>query len=402
MKISKSLLALILIASFSLGYHFKAEPRQFSKLASSDVILANTKQEVLSFDRFNEIFNFINTHFVYLEELEAKDLEDKIVKGLVAGLNDQHSSYFNAEESKMFMDNLDKNLVGIGAELTVKDGLIYVVTPLVSSPAEKAGLQPDDVIFSVDGEDITSLNLYAVIQKIRGEVGTSVTLGILREEQDPFEVSIIRQVINLDSVSHEKLEDDLFYIRINQFSDDTNREFQAAATQALLSKPKGIILDLRFNGGGYLDSAVEILGEFLDKNQVAVATHKKSQAKQATQYTKGPARLKGIPLTILLNKGSASASEILAGTLQDYGVATIIGEQSYGKGSVQEVIPFADGATLKLTVAKWLTAKGRDIDKFGLEPDIKISISEEDVQNNFDRQLDEAKKYLSNLVIANN
>jgi len=398
MKIRKSLLGLLVIASFSLGF-------SISESKYSDSIQSNSDTELSkNFDlsKLNYVYDIIQKNFIYLPEVNKTTMEDKLIKGLLAGLSDPHSSYFDKEESKMFVESLDQNLVGIGAELNNSEENIQIVRILVGSPAEKAGLLPDDVIFSVNSEDISELNIYDVIKKIRGEVGTQVKLGIYREGKDPFEVTIIRDVINLESVSHKELDEKLYYIRINQFSDDTAKEFQTAATSALMNNSKGLILDLRFNGGGYLDSAVDIMGEFLERNKSAVITSKLNSANKDTLYTSGPSRLSAIPLVILINKGSASASEILAGTLHDYGKATLIGETSYGKGSVQEVIPFADGSTLKLTVSKWKTGLGNDIDKKGLTPDIPVSISEDDIKNDTDRQLNEAIDFLKlNKLVKN-
>lgn len=398
MKIRKSLLGLLVIASFSLGF-------SISESKYSDSIQSNSDTELSkNFDlsKLNYVYDIIQKNFIYLPEVNKTTMEDKLIKGLLAGLSDPHSNYFDKEESKMFVESLDQNLVGIGAELNNSEENIQIVRILVGSPAEKAGLLPDDVIFSVDSEDISELNIYDVIKKIRGEVGTQVKLGIYREGKDPFEVTIIRDVINLESVSHKELDEKLYYIRINQFSDDTAKEFQSAATSALMNNSKGLILDLRFNGGGYLDSAVDIMGEFLERNKSAVITSRLNSANKDTLYTSGPSRLSGIPLVILINKGSASASEILAGTLHDYGKATLIGETSYGKGSVQEVIPFADGSTLKLTVSKWKTGLGNDIDKKGLTPDIPVSISEDDIKNDTDRQLNEAIDFLKlNKLVKN-
>lgn len=398
MKIRKSLLGLLVIASFSLGF-------SISESKYSDSIQSNSDTELSkNFDlsKLNYVYDIIQKNFIYLPEVNKTTMEDKLIKGLLAGLSDPHSSYFDKEESKMFIESLDQNLVGIGAELNNSEENIQIVRILVGSPAEKAGLLPDDVIFSVDSEDISELNIYDVIKKIRGEVGTQVKLGIYREGKDPFEVTIIRDVINLESVSHKELDEKLYYIRINQFSDDTAKEFQTAATSALMNNSKGLILDLRFNGGGYLDSAVDIMGEFLERNKSAVIISRLNSTNKDTLYTSGPSRLSGIPLVILINKGSASASEILAGTLHDYGKATLIGETSYGKGSVQEVIPFADGSTLKLTVSKWKTGLGNDIDKKGLTPDIPVSISEDDIKNDTDRQLNEAIDFLKlNKLVKN-
>lgn len=398
MKIRKSILGLLIVASFSLGF-------SISESKYSDSIELNSKNELSSkFDlsKLNYVYDIIQKNFFYLPEVSKTKMEDKLIKGLVAGLSDPHSNYFDKEESKMFLESLDQNLVGIGAELNNSDENIQIVRILVGSPAEKAGLLPDDIIFSVNSEDISELNIFDVIKKIRGEIGTQVTLGIYRDGQEPFEVTLIRDVISLDSVSHKELEDKLYYIRINQFSDDTAKEFQAAATSALMNNSKGLILDLRFNGGGYLDSAVDIMGEFIEKNKSAVITSKLNSASKDVLYTSGPARLAGLPLVILVNKGSASASEILAGTLHDYGKATLIGEKTYGKGSVQEVIPFADGSTLKLTISKWTTGLGNDIDKVGISPDISVAIKEEDIKNDVDRQLDEAIDFLKlNKVVKN-
>lgn len=398
MKIRKSLLTLLVIASFSLGF-------SISESKYSDSIQVDPENQLAQkFDlsKLNYVYDIIQKNFIYLPEIDKITMEDKLIKGLVAGLSDPHSNYFDKEESKMFVESLDQNLVGIGAELNNSDENIQIVRILVGSPAEKAGLLPDDIIFSVDSEDISELNIFDVIKKIRGEIGTQVKLGIYREGKEPFDISIIRDVINLESVSHKELDDKMYYIRINQFSDDTAKEFQSAATSALMNNSKGLILDLRFNGGGYLDSAVDIMGEFLERNKSAVITSKLNSPHKDTLFTSGPARLAGIPLVILINKGSASASEILAGTLHDYGKATLIGETTYGKGSVQEVIPFSDGSTLKLTVSKWKTGLGNDIDKVGINPDISVSITEEDIKNDLDRQLEEAINFLKlNKVVKN-
>jgi carboxyl-terminal processing protease len=296
------------------------------------------------------------------------------------------------------MSDLDSELEGIGAVLGMDEDLIVVETPLKGSPAEASGLKTGDLIIEVDSVSIEGQNLYEVVKKIRGPKGSKVTLGIIRKDDKTvtnLDIEITRDKITLDSVTFEEIEE-LFYVSINQFSDDTANEFKNAVTKALAAGSKGIILDLRFNGGGYLDSAVKILGEFLEPNSAAVQMLGKTTDLSRTINANGPGRLLDTPIVVLINQGSASASEIVAGTLQDYKKAIVVGVQSYGKGTIQDVIPFEDGSTLRLTIAKWLTAKGQDINKNGITPDLEVILSESDLSNKFDAQLDKAKQVLRN------
>ena len=335
-----------------------------------------------------------------MSNIDSENIIDGSIKGMVKALDDPYSSYMNSEETQMFMSDLDSELEGIGAVLGMSEKGVVVETPLKGSPAESAGVETGDVIVQVDLQDIQDLELLEVVKLIRGESGTFVTLGIVREgEDDLLEIEIKRDQITLDSVTFEK-QDDLFYISINQFSDDTLKEFQKATSEALLSGARGIILDLRFNGGGYLESAVHILGEFLDNESAAVQMVGKTPEFSKTIFTSGPSRLSELPVAVLINRASASAAEIVAGTLQDFGKAVIIGETSYGKGTIQDVVPFSDGSTLRITIAKWLTAKGQDINKHGITPDLEVEITEQDIKNAFDSQLDAAKKAISNKLSA--
>ncbi|MBN1494957.1 S41 family peptidase [Candidatus Peregrinibacteria bacterium] len=320
------------------------------------------------------------------------------IKGLTASLGDPYTVFMTPEETKEFEENLNSQLQGIGTELTVEDGLLIVLSPLKDSPAEKAGLKPGDIIFEIDGNPTTEMTLFEAIMNIRGEKGTQVTLTIIRKElAEPLYVTITRDDINIESVTFERLEGNIAYISINQFSDDTAEEFEKAVNDILLSTPKGIILDLRYNGGGYLDIAVDIVSEFIEGKKSAVEIKTRIEKDNEVFTTSGNARIQKIPLIVLVNYGSASASEIVAGAIQDLKRGLVMGEQTYGKGSVQEVEFLRDGSSLRLTIAKWLTPSGRDIDEVGITPDRIIEQKEEDYENGIDTQLEEARSYLENL-----
>jgi carboxyl-terminal processing protease len=337
----------------------------------------------------------------YINEADVKDDENLVygsIAGLVDSLGDPYTLFMTPTETKQFEETLNGSLEGIGAELTVEDGLLIVVSPLKDSPAEKAGLLPGDIIFQIDGEIANEMSLFDAIMNIRGERGTEVTLTIIRDGVDEaFDVTIVREEIDLDSISYEMLEDDIFYVSVNQFSDNTSEEFDKAVQAILLNNPKGIILDLRYNGGGYLDIAVDLVSEFVEGSKPVVQLKTRYEENNEVYYVDGDARLADIPLVVLVNQGSASASEIVAGAIQDHERGLVIGENTFGKGSVQEVAFFEDGSSLRLTIAKWLTPSGRDIDEVGIEPNRIVEYTFEDFEADNDTQLNEAISYLKNL-----
>jgi carboxyl-terminal processing protease len=387
-------LIIMLVLSFGIGYDMGSS-------TSDGIYIEDLETNVdLDLAHYENVWDTVLDRYLNVNEIQSDSIIDGSIKGMVKALNDPYSSYMNAEETKMFMSDLDSELEGIGAVLGMSDKGVIVETPLKGSPAEASGIQTGDIIVEVDNEDIQGLGLLEVVKLIRGEKGTTVTLGIIREnETGLIETKITRDKITLDSVTYEKL-DNLFYISINQFSDDTLKEFQNATTEALLSGAEGIVLDLRFNGGGYLESAVHILGEFLDNESAAVQMVGKTPEYTKTIFTSGPSRLSDVPVAVLINQASASAAEIVAGSLQDFGRAVVIGETSYGKGTIQDVVPFGDGSTLRITIAKWLTAKGQDIDGNGIVPDVEVQITDKDIANEFDSQLDAAKQALRNKLSA--
>jgi len=355
--------------------------------------VAIQKQD-LKLDHLNEVWDSINEKYFNKNDIESDLAENYAIKGVVSSLNDPYSIYLTKDEFTEFSQSLDSEIQGIGAAVTKQDGFIMIESPLKESPAIKAGLVAKDKIIAINGESTEGLSVTEAVMKIRGKKGTSVTLTIYREEaEEPFDVTIIRDEIKLESVSYKELENNIAYIAINQFSDDTLKEFYQASLDALLTDSKGLILDLRFNGGGYLQIAQNLISYFIGPEKVALQVLDANNNANS-KVTNSKAIFKDLPLVILVNQGSASASEIVAGSLQDYQKAILVGNQTYGKGTIQQLLEFSNGSSLKLTIAKWLTANGRDIDEIGLTPDFEISITETDILNNLDSQLEKAKEII--------
>lgn len=400
----KAVVTMLVIIAFVAGATANEKGVLVQKPANGHDYSAGECCEGLDMSHFAEVWSVIQEDFVGHDNIDKERAIDGALKGFVEGLGDPHSEYYSEEESEVFLSNLHSELEGIGAELTDENGWLEVVTPLKGSPAERAGLKTGDVIVSVDGNDIRDLDLLEVIGLIRGEKGSKVTLGIVESIEALYstkkDVTITRDTIEVPSVYTEVIEDgelDYFYISVNQFSDDTEAEFLEAVNQILVDEPDGLILDLRFNGGGYLTTSVDMLGDLLENGQKVVNIQQSSAKLENEIYSAGQARITETPLVVLVNEASASASEIVAGAIQDNKRGVVVGTQTYGKGTVQELIPFSDNSTLRLTVSKWLTPLGTDIDKEGIKPDIVIDFTEEDIELAKDVQLEKAKEYLRSL-----
>ncbi|MFA5358892.1 MAG: S41 family peptidase [Patescibacteria group bacterium] len=344
----------------------------------------------VNFQILDEIWKTIKSDYLYKDKVLDTQMFYGALRGVVDSLGDQHSMFFDPKEVKEFEDEMRGTFEGIGAELGIKNNQVVIVSPLADSPANKAGLKSGDKIMAVDGKMTASLALDEVVSMIRGPKGTKVSLLIIREGWDsPKEIEIIRDEIRIDSVRWSIKEGNIVYIEMYSFNDDTTKLFNKAINEILLKNPKGIILDLRNNPGGYFDGAVSVASEWIDEGNV-VAKESFDGTKQNEYRAEGKSRLKGYPTVVLINGGSASGAEIVAGALQDYKIATLVGEKSFGKGSVQEFKNISDGSAIKLTIAKWLTPNNRDIDKEGIIPDIEVVPTEEDYKNNIDSQLQKA------------
>ncbi len=389
-----------LLVGNSLPTHsLVTEPAGNSTSILGGLVNQDQPSQDISLKTFWQVREILQKKYIHTEKLDGQAMSYGAVKGMVAALDDPYTEFMDPQDTKDFNEGLNSELEGIGAEMTVREQLLFVVSVLKGSPAEKAGLLPDDVILQIDGQTISDLSLYDAIKKIRGPKGTPVSLTVIRESKDePFEIEITRDVITVESVMSEEMENSgIWHVSINQFSDDTKMEFNRVLNEIKLKNPKGIVLDLRFNGGGYLDGAVDILSGFIRGEKQVVSIDYRDAKYNEKLKTAGNPQFPELPLVVLINKGSASASEIVAAAIQDLKRGLLMGETSYGKGTVQEVDPLPDGSSLRFTIARWLSPTGRDINKVGVVPDREVLLKDEDYEQKFDRQLDEAVKYLKAL-----
>jgi len=310
----------------------------------------------------------------YLDEIDDKQLEDYLYYGLVAGLGDPYAAYYNEEETQSMMDSSSGNYCGIGAVFSqnLVTGIITVSRVYEGCPSYEAGILPEDILYMVEGEDVTGQDLTNVVTKIKGEEGTEVTISMLRGEEI-LDFTMKRQMIEVPTIEHEMLENQVGYILITEFDGVTAQQFSVALKELQENGMEGLIIDLRNNGGGSLDAVCEIADELLPEGLIVY-----------TEYNDGEridrnsdAACVDVPMAVLINGASASASEILSGALQDHGAATIVGTQSYGKGIVQSVLDLQDGTALKLTSAKYYTPNGNNIHGVGITPDVEIDLPEE-------------------------
>lgn len=323
----------------------------------------------------------------YDGKLSLTELQDGLKKGLVAASGDPYTEYMPISEAKEFQEQLSGSFEGIGAELGKDKDAVIIVAPIANMPAEKAGLRPKDIISKIDGKSAIGWSVEQARNKIRGPKGTQVKLTIVRGSEE-LEFTITRDTINIASVESKVLDGNIGYLKISSFSDDTSTLAQQAALRFKEARVRSVILDLRGNPGGYLDAAVNVSSLWLQNK--TVLQEKRDGVVMKTYKSRGVATLAGVPTVVLIDEGSASASEITAGALHDNGVASLLGVKSFGKGSVQEPNELDDGSLLKITVARWFTPKGKNIDKEGITPDQVVERSLDDYKVGRDPQLDAA------------
>ncbi|HKI55467.1 MAG TPA: S41 family peptidase [Anaerolineales bacterium] len=346
---------------------------------------------------FWDAWNLVHERFVD-QPVDDVALMQGAIRGMLESLGEAHTFYMDPKVFENESSSLSGEYQGIGAQVDTSGAYLTIISPFEGSPAQAAGLQPGDMIIAIDGEDMSNYSPEEARQRVLGPEGTKVVLTVAREgESEPKDYSIIRAVISVASVTGEMLENDIAYIDINSFGDNTTGELRQKLDELLAQNPKGIIVDLRFNPGGYLVTAVEVMSEFVDNGVVLIEQY--GDGTRDTYNALGNGKATDIPMVVLINEGSASASEIFAGTMQDYGRAKLVGVQSYGKGSVQIRQPLSnDQGAASITIAKWLTPKERGIDGIGLTPDVIVEMTEDDYANNLDPQLDAAVETLNALL----
>ena len=341
------------------------------------------------FQPFWETWNLVHEQYVD-QPVDDVALMRGAITGMLESLGDQHTSYMDPSEFKQANEQLSGEYEGIGAYVDTTTDYLTVISPISGSPAEAAGLRSGDMIIAIDGADMAGIDAELVRQKVLGPAGSVVTLTIRRGEDAPFDVKITRAKITIKSAEGKMLENDIAYIQVTTFGDKTTPELKAALETLMAQNPKGLILDLRNNGGGYLQTAVEVSSQFLPKDEV-VLIEQYGTGEKDTYTSLGGGLATDIPMVVLINEGSASASEIVAGALQDLGRAKLVGVVSYGKGSVQTWNALSnDQGAVRVTIAKWLTPSGRTIHQLGLNPDVYVSMTEDDYNNDRDPQLDAA------------
>lgn len=345
---------------------------------------------------FGEVLERAKTS--YVDEVSDEQLIQSAINGMLVAL-DPHSSYMDNKDFKYMNEQTSGKFGGLGIEVTMESGVVKVVSPLDDTPAYKAGLKPGDYIINIDGESVVGMTLNDAVDKMRGKIGSKVKLTIRRLNQKPFEVTIKREEIKIQTVKSSIKGEDVAYIRITSFSEDTDNMVEKAVSDAKKKQKgnlKGIVIDVRNNPGGLLDQAVSVSDLFLDQGEI-VSTRSRNEEDTVKYNAKKGDIAEGLPIVVLVNDGSASASEIVAGALQDHKRAIILGEKTFGKGSVQTVIPLGKHGAMRLTTARYYTPSGRSIQVKGIEPDVEVKPAKvEEIESPFELSEGEYNNALKN------
>jgi len=345
------------------------------------------------FQPFWEAWNIVHDEYVD-QPVNDVTLMQGAIRGMMDSLGDKHSSYMDPQTFQDANDSLSGEYEGIGAWVDTTADYLTIISPIPGSPAESVGMEPGDKIIAIDGEDMTGIDAELVRQKVLGPAGSTVVLTVAREgESEPLDFTITRDKIVIKSAAGKMLDNNIGYIQITTFGDNTTSELRAALKDLLAQNPDGLVIDLRNNGGGYLQTAIEVGSEFINKGVILYEQY--GDGKRTTYKALNNGQATDIPLVVLINEGTASASEIVAGAIQDYGRGQLVGVTSYGKGSVQNWVPLSnDQGAVRVTIAKWLTPNERTIQGTGLTPDVDVEITDENRQAGQDPQLDKAVEVL--------
>ena len=385
---SRTILTMIgILIVFGLGFF----------VGQNGVVCKICAPEAVDMSLLWETWHQLEENYVNPNDFDYEKMVQGAAAGMVSSLDDPYTIFFNPNETESFLEDVGGEFEGVGMEIGIRDGQLQVVSPIEGTPADKAGLRPGDKIVKV-GETVTiDITIEEAVTLIRGPKGSEVTLSILRKGWDTTRDFVIkRDVIQVPALKWELI-DNVAHIKLYHFSEKSDRHFRDAALEIIGSSADRIVLDLRSNPGGYLERAQDIAGWFLEVNDMVVIENFGNEKQDREYRAKGNSRLSDYPLVILINQGSASASEILASALRDNKGTQLIGETSFGKGSVQTLRQLSDGSSLKVTVARWLTPNGEHISEKGLEPDIEIELTEDDWENDKDPQLEKALEIIKKI-----
>lgn len=382
-------IVMILIIS-NLGFFYLGNKFAFSgfglKAIKPDI--AEDLKAIEDTEKYNLLFEVRNTLLSKFDgEVDDKQLLQAAIKGMTLSLQDPYTVFMNAEEYKSFVEQSEGHFVGIGAQLGIKDDKVTVVAPIEGSPADKAGLKAGDAIVKVDDVPLEEVNVEKTVALIRGEEGKEVKLTVERDGGNQIDINIVRGVVNMVAVKGEMIDETVGYIQISSFDENVSKDFENKIEELKSVGMKGLIVDLRGNPGGFLGESVKVASQFIPKGETITYTIDKYDKKIESKSIGGIAE--GMPLVVLIDGGSASASEVVTGALRDYGVATTVGVNTFGKGVVQQLIEFGDGlGGLKVTTSKYYTPNGENIHKIGIKPDIEVEIPEELLDVPYDRNQD--------------
>jgi carboxyl-terminal processing protease len=376
------------IAIFSAGVAVGDGRLSFSTMESENRNLPDT----LDYSGVTQVYNSLKAN--YDGKLDTTKLLDGMKAGLVEAAGDPYTVYFDSHSAEDFNDQLAGTFSGIGAELGLDPQKnLIIVAPIDGTPAKSAGLLPQDIVTEINGKSTAGMSIDDAVSKIRGQKGTKVSLKVVRDKSESLDFTITRDNIKIPSVKYEILDGNIGYMRVSQFGADTPELSQKAAQEFKDKHVKGVILDMRGNPGGLVTSAVDLSSLWLDRGQT-VLQEKRDSTVVSTETATGNSILHGIPTAVLIDEGSASASEITAGALHDNGAATLFGVKSYGKGSVQQVIKLPNGTEMKVTIARWYRPNGQNIDKKGITPDHTVKLSRDDAKAGKDPQKDAAIEFV--------
>lgn len=374
------LLGLVFSAGLFVGSQFLSSTEQTSLQLPSIL-----REDEVTFATVQYVWDILNTEYVGANGLDRTAVLQGAIRGMLSALDDPYTVFFDDSETTDFLNGLSGTFEGVGIEVSLEENGLTVISPLKDSPAQKAGIEAGDIIVAIDGTLTDGITLDEAVGKIRGPRNSSVTLRVVRDGEER-DIAVIRDTITVPSVRYEKRDGGIAYIEILQFSEDTTAEFERAANAALADGATSIVLDLRYNPGGYLEAAVDVAGWFTPRNTLVV-TEREGSGVTRQHKAQGPSSLADIPVVIVQNEGSASASEILSGALRDVRSAAIVGQKSFGKGTVQILERLDGGTSIKFTIARWITPSGQEINGTGIEATMSVEDNSETPQ---DEQLEKA------------